>query len=154
MENGSQITKTIEQNFADWESTAFGFGYGTGEEPVLRALKGFFDCIGIEAGGSTERGYNYERLEESLGAAVAWLLINRLCQIDVIEYGTSPRFAWLTGEGEALKAFIDQHTVAELEEICQHSEDPGPCYPDACNCGPKGYEKGRVCPNPFWKGHH
>lgn len=26
----------------------------------------------------------------------------------------------------------------------------GYCAPDVCNCGPKGYEQGRRCPNPFW----
>jgi hypothetical protein len=147
--------KTIEENFADWESHAFGFGYGTGEQHTLRALKGFFDLIGEEP--DQPRSYNYERLEEKLSAPVAWLLINALCRhsVDVIEYGTSPRFGWLTEEGEALKAFVDTKTVAELEAICcERTEDSTVCYPDACNCGPNGYLEGVKCPNPFWEGHH
>lgn len=139
-----------EKNFADWEGCAFGFGYGTGEEHTLRALKGFFDQIGIDP--ERPRAYDYERLEEALGPQVAWLIINALCRhgVGVIEYGTSPRYGWLTTEGEALKKFVDARTVAELEEICS-SRSHDACYPDACNCGPDGYEKGRVCPNPFWR---
>lgn len=93
------MTKTLEQNFADWEGNAFGFGYGTGEPHTLRALKGFFDALGTENGAHC---YNYEKLEEALTAPVAWLLINILCRhgADVIEYGTSPRYGWLTTEGE------------------------------------------------------
>lgn len=147
------MPKTIEENFVDWESSAFGFGYGSGEEHVLRALKGFFDLIGEDQ--DQPRSYNYERLEEVLGAPVAWLLINVLCRhgVDIIEYGTSPRFAWLTQEGLALKAFVDSKTVSELVALCcEHEADI--CYPGACNCGPKGYEEGRICQNPFWRGHH
>jgi hypothetical protein len=141
--------KTIEQNFADWESTAFGFGYGSGERPVFVALKEFFAAF--EADG---RSYQYEKLEAAVTAPTAWLLINRLCsyQIKVIEYGTSPRYGWLTQEGENLKRFIDSRSVDELVDIaCNHVDV---CYPDACNCGPEGYEEGRVCFNPFWRGHH
>lgn len=142
-------TKTIEQNFADWESTAFGFGYGTGEEHILRALKAFFDAFGVD---DRPNSSDYRRLEEAVTAPVAWLLINRLCQVDIIEYGSSPRFAWLTPEGEALREFMATKTVSELEEIVgSHNEH---CYPDACNCGPEGYDEGRLCYNPFWPHHH
>lgn len=145
-------TKSIEQNFADWESVTFGLGYGTGEPHVLRALKAFFDAFGVD---DRPNSYDYERLEEAVTAPVAWLLINRLCQVDIIEYGSSPRYGWLTEEGEALKAFIASKSVGEVVDICcdRNEDNPG-CYPDACNCGPNGYEEGRVCYNPFWPGHH
>jgi hypothetical protein len=113
-------TKTIEQNFADWEGTAFGFGYGTGEPHILRALKSFFDAFGVD---DRPNSYSYEKLEEAVTAPVAWLLINRLCQLDIIEYGTSPRFAWLTKEGEALREFIATKTVGELETIVGDHEE-------------------------------
>jgi hypothetical protein len=73
---------------------------------------------------------------------VAWLLINHLCQLDIIEYGTSSRFGWLTAEGESLKAFVASKTADELAEIACNHDDV--CYPDACNCGPNGYENGRI----------
>src|ERR1700754_195307 len=130
-------TKTIEQHFADWESHAFGFGYGSGEEHIMSALKGFFAAFGANDRAAS---YEYGKLEQSVTPAVAWLLINRLCQLDVIEYGTSPRFGWLTREGEALKAFVDSKSADELTEIAAgHDEDNPGCYPDACNCGPNGY---------------
>ena len=147
---GAEVAKTIEQNFIDWESSAFGFGYGTGEEHTLAALKGFMAAVGRD---DAAHGYDYKKLEAALGPAVAWLLINRLCHYDinVIEYGTSPRFGWLTKEGEALKAFVDSKSVDELVKLCcDHDEDYIVCYPDACNCGPNGYEKGRICENTFW----
>ncbi len=33
--------------------------------------------------------------------------------------------------------------------IC-HTDRGDECDRVNCNCGPQGYEKGRVCPNPFW----
>lgn len=145
---GNPMTKTLEQNFADWESGVFGFGYGTGEEHTLAALKTFFENVHERDGSQV---YDHRELEAALTPTVAWLLINRLCQVDVIDYGTSPRFAWLTEEGKRLKEFVASKSVAELETICcDRSEDYIVCFPDCCNCGPNGYEQGRVCVNPFW----
>jgi hypothetical protein len=146
------MTKTIEHSFIDWEATAFGFGYGTGEFYILAALKKFMetterrdDCIFL---------YDYKELETVLGPTVAWLMINALCRVDVLEYGSSPRFGWLTQAGEKLKAFVDSKSAQVLADLCsERAEDYIVCYPDACNCGPKGYEQGRVCQNPFWQRH-
>ena len=96
--------KTIGQNFVDWEATAFGFGYGTGEEHILPALRKFFVHTGLDP--EHPNSYDYRELEKELGATVTWLLINRLCQLDVLEYGTSPRFGWLTETWKALRTFL------------------------------------------------
>lgn len=49
----------------------------------------------------------------------------------------------------ALRRFMLSRDEGELIAIaCEAGET---CYPDACNCGPNGYEKGRVCVNPFWQ---
>ncbi|GAG02270.1 unnamed protein product, partial [marine sediment metagenome] len=40
--------KTIEEQFIDWESEVFGFGYGSGEEHILKALKEFFETIELK----------------------------------------------------------------------------------------------------------
>lgn len=144
------MTKTLEESFVDWEAETFGFGYGTGEPHVLASLKGFFDALGTD---HSPTAYDYEKLETAIGAPVAWLLINILCRHEthIIEYGSSPRFGWLTGEGEALKAFVDSRTVGELVDICCGSGEHDYCAPNTCNCGPDGYEKGKNCPNPFWR---
>src|SRR5262249_17795734 len=55
-----RMSKTLEDSFIDWESSAFGFGYGTGELVVLPVLKRFFELCG---GGSAGRQYDYEELE-------------------------------------------------------------------------------------------
>lgn len=140
------MTKTIEQSFADWESSVFGFGYGTGEHHVIPALKKFFAAIGEE---DSSRRYDYRKLEEAVTPTVAWLLINVLCRykVDMFEYGTSPRFGWLTEQGENMQAFLASKTEEELLNI--DSDDSG-CCPDICNCGPDGYQEGIHCHNPFW----
>lgn len=136
--------KTIDAYFRDWEGTAFGYGYGTGEEHIVPALKQLFAAI-------PERSYDYEVLEAAVGPTVAWLLINVLCKRDIFEYGTSPRYGWLTDKGQRLKAYLDGHTIDELHEALQiDQEETPPCYPDACNCGPKGYDPKAKCANPFW----
>ena len=139
------MEKTLDEYFRDWEAHVFGFGYGTGEQYVLPALKAFM------AACPSEGGYSHEILEKAVGSQQAWFLINALCHADIIEYGTSPRFAWFTPEGKALREYITSHTDEQLYETAAgYSEDYHHCYPDACNCGPNGYEKGRVCNNPFW----
>lgn len=102
--------KTPAEYFADWESHAFGFGYGTGEPHTIGALKTFMGAVGR---ADAPHAYDYEKLEAACGPVAAWLLINALCRhgVDVIEYGTSPRYGWLTEEGRKLKAFIDEHSA-------------------------------------------
>lgn len=140
--------KTIEESFRDWESHVFGYGYGTGEPHTLRALKNFLAAIGRD---DHPHAYNYEVLEERCSAENTWFLINILCHADIIEYGSSPRYGWLTKEGEALRAFVSAKTVDELVDLCcAHDNEYIPCYPDACNCGPQDYVKGQKCLNPFW----
>jgi len=98
--------------------------------------------------------YNPQKLEESLTPTVAWLLINTLCKhnVDVLEYGSSPRYAWLTDKGVRLRDFVAKHTSEELINIAtDHDENYVHCYPDACNCGENGFDKDRVCENPFWR---
>lgn len=115
---------------------------------ALKILKGAGDSMAA----ALEHAYEYEKLEAALSAPVAWLLINALCRhgVDAIEYGTSPRYGWLTKEGLALKDFIDTHSVDELCAMTVRNEAANVCYPDACNCGPDGYDPKRVCANPFW----
>lgn len=147
--NDSLVQKTQGEYFRDWEGNSFGYGYGSGEPHTIPALRRFMELCDEPPYGHS---YSYERLEAELTPAVAWLLISALCKADIIEYGTSPRFAWLTKKGERLKRFMLSHTDDELVEIaCSHDESYTHCYPDACNCGPGGYEKNRVCPNPFWR---
>lgn len=134
----------MDRHFRDWEAYVFGFGYGTGERYTLPALKTFLAHCGRDP-DSRGAGYNYEDLESALTPTVAWLLINALAHADIIEYGTSPRFGWLTAEGMALKAYVDAKTADELYEIAMADEEEGPCYPDFCNCGEDG-----PCARPFF----
>lgn len=136
--------KTVEQHFRDWESSVFGYGYGTGEDHTVPALKQFFTSIGRE---EFPNGYDCSVLEATLGPVVAWLLINILCKDDIIEYGTSPRYGWLTPHGVRLRQFIDSKTAEQLIEIVSDfDENYSPCYEDHCNCG-----RCAEFPNPFWE---
>lgn len=137
--------KSEEDSFRDWEGHVFGFGYGTGEPHVIPVLRKFLTLC------EPDRGYDHGDLERELTAPIAWLLINVLCHADILEYGASPRGAWLTGKGVRLKDFILSRTNEALVMLaCDYDEFYPRCYPDACNCGPDGYKKGRICPNPFW----
>jgi hypothetical protein len=145
------MTKTLDEYFRDWEGYAFGFGYGTGEEHTLAALKAFMGEIGKQP--ERPNGYDYRALEAALTPTVAWLMINALCQANVIEYGTSPRGGWLTPAGSKLKEFVDHKTVEQLVEICcSRTEGSYGCSPSHCNCGDRTVE-GPACPNPFFDRH-
>jgi hypothetical protein len=135
--------KNIDDHFADWEGEAFGFGYGTGEEHVLGAIKTFFECL------ENRRSYDYRVLEAALTPATAWLLINVLAKVDTIEYGTSPRFGWLTRKGEALRDYFERRTLEQVVEHANRDHEYVHCYRDYCNCS-----DGDCRPsNPFWSGH-
>lgn len=141
------MTNPLEKSFRDWESNTFGFGYGSGEPSIIHALKIFLSLC-------TDDGYDYQTIEAAIGVTVTWLLINALCRhgVNVIEYGVSPRYGWLNEHGKRLRDFIAEHSEEDLVNIiCNRTQDDIVCYSDACNCGPRGYEKGRVCPNPFWE---
>jgi len=138
--------KTLEQQFRDWEGNLFGFGYGTGEMPVLTSLRTFLEAM------PDSGSYDYKVLEKAAGETVSWLLINVLARADHIEYGTSPRYGWLTESGKALREFITARTPEQLYEIATGRPDDFsgadiPCYPEHCNCDDGDCRPG----NPFWK---
>ena len=144
------MPKTLDENFIDWEGTTFGYGYGTGEPLILPALKTFLE--NCNAPDRPEGCYDHKTLEQALTPTVAWLLINALAKVHAIDYGSSPRFGWLSDNGKALKKFVESRTADQLVDLVTECDDNYiPCYPDACNCGPGGYEKGRICRNPFWR---
>lgn len=106
MTNAVEPFTAIE--FAEWEGATFGFGYGSGEGPVFAILQEFRRLL--EDG----RSYDYRKLEEAFDPPAAWLLINALCKSDTVEYGTSPRFGWLTHDvGAPLFAFLAQFNDAQ-----------------------------------------
>ena len=47
-----------QKQFRQWEGRIFGAGYGSGEFPIMKAVKTFFDCL------ENERSYDYEKLEK------------------------------------------------------------------------------------------
>jgi len=133
------VNKTDDDYFADWESHVFGYGYGSAEEHIIPVLKGFL------AATPPKGTYDYKLLESACGASPAWLLINTLCHADILEYGTSPRYGWLTGEGRALQKYVGNYSADYLvRQVTGRDENYVPCYPEHCNCdvGP--------CHNPFW----
>ncbi len=142
--------RTIEDHFIDWESETFGLGYGTGEPHVLSSLRVFLDLC---REGPYQHSYDYQKIEATLGGPVTWLLINILGKAHLIEYGTSPRFAWLTKQGIALQNFMLSRDVDALVDLVCLAKDPALCSPSFCNCGPEGYSQKKLCHNPFWVEH-
>lgn len=136
--------KSADEHFRDWEAHVFGFGYGSGEEHVIPALKQFLELCD---GGPNGESYDFRTLEAGLSPTVTWLMINTLAHAGIIEYGSSPRFAWLSQNGVALKTFVASKTIDQLVGIVtQSDEDYIPCYPECCNCEPQHCQTG----NPFW----
>jgi hypothetical protein len=142
--------RTLESYFIDWEGEVFGFGYGSGEPYTVPALHKFFQLC--PPNDAKNRCYDYEQLERALGGAVAWLLISALGHADIIEYGSAPRYAWLTPNGYRLRDFVLSKTPDELVALATTFDQEQPhCGPSTCNCGPEGYDPNRKCPNPFWR---
>jgi hypothetical protein len=135
--------KTLDQYFTDWESHYFGYGYGTGEPHVFQALRNFF--CSIPADGR----YDYNVLERGCTEPVAWLLINVLAHADVLEYGTSPRYGWLTENGKCVADYIRAHSVDQLIVATDCDESYAHCFPDYCNCVAAA-DAGCCKLNPFW----
>ena len=127
-----------DKHFADWESDCFGYGYGTGESFIIPSLCTFMKHVPIDG------CYDYLKLQIVCGSAEAWFLINILCHQDMIEYGSSPRFAWLTSKGKALKEYLDCKGEVAAQEVIRDQESWDYCYPDACNCD-------TPCDNPLWR---
>lgn len=119
----------IDKHFIDWENDVFGYGYGTGEQYTLKVLKVFFDNLDVN------NTYNYENLELKIGEIGTWFLLNIFGHADIIEYGTSSRYGWLTEKGEILKEYIDKKSFEELYElITNRDNDYIYCGKDYCNC--------------------
>lgn len=122
------------KHFQDWYDNIFSYGYGTGDVYYIEGLKTFFDSLEKDGNGEL-RSYNYENLEKKLGGLGAWLLINMFCPIaiDIIQYGTSPRYGSLTDKGCLLRDFIKSKTEEELYEIATDDREYY-CFPKQCQC--------------------
>lgn len=137
--------KTPDQYFIDWEADTFGYGYGTGEEHTLGALKAFMAAIPQ----ADPMVYDYQVLEKAVAPAVAWLLINILISDNKIDYGSSPRYGWLSEAGKSLALYIADKSVQQLYDIIVGDRRNGyiPCCPEFCNCSDGDCR----LVNPFWK---
>lgn len=145
--------KTPDQSFSDWEGYVFGAGYGTGEQYTVAALRTFLGAMQPNDHGGVS--YRYADLEAALTPTVAWLLINTMVGANIIDYGTSPRFAWLSPEGVRLREYMLGKTVDELLDALGQwdagNHDYIACYPDHCNCvSTPDAERADGCVNPFW----
>ena len=141
-------TKPIDDHFRDWMSHFFGYGYGTGEQHIIPALRTFLELYNEEIRPG-HNSYRYETIDAGLSPTVTWLLINVLCEADILEYGTSPRYGWLTPKGIRLKRYMLSKETDDLYDIVMdYSEDYVPCDSEHCNCSDDGCVHHG---NPFWR---
>src|SRR5687768_3404950 len=120
-----------DKHFIDWEHNVFGYRHGTGEPYTLNVLVDFFKYMSLDG------AYCYDEMEDLLGAEQFWLLVNILVHQDILEYGTSPRTAWLTDKGKLLKRYLSGKSVYELYELATRSSPENAhihCSPGCCNC--------------------
>lgn len=143
------VSKTEDEHFRDWFHEPFGYGYGTGEESILAQLKALTVLLhDIDKDMYT---YQHKELEDGLGEATAWLLINALCKNGDIDYGTSPRYGWFYGHSKKLIDYIKDHEVDDMYEIvANYDSDYSHCFDDYCDCYPSGQRHERCKFNPFW----
>lgn len=120
-----------EMQFKQWEGRVFGAGYGSGELPVMKAVKIFFDSL------EDERSYDFETLESKLGDTTTWLLINAFDKGSMIEWGTSARFGWLTSCGDYVRDYVKDKSPEQLYDILMSDEDE-----DYCECDGRMKETG------------
>jgi len=80
-------------------------------------------------------------MEEKLGDIVAWLIINAFASSNVIDYGTSARYGWLTSCGEFVRDFIKDKTAEELYDILMEDGHENPI----CECDGEIKEHGDDC---------
>lgn len=93
--------------------------------------------------------YDHRKVEQACGSAAGWLLlINALAGHGILDYGTSPRYGWLSPAGKALHEYVTNRTLGHLIRQTEAGDDYAHCYPDRCNCG-----DGADCTkqNPFWR---
>lgn len=107
-------TEELAYHFHKFEAEAFGFGYGTGESYIVPLLKQFVELC-MQDGGTCD---SYE-IAKVMGDATTWFLINALCRVDFLEYGTSPRYCWIDHDEKtrSLANFIVHCPSDELYKI-------------------------------------
>jgi hypothetical protein len=144
------MSKTTDEYFRDWFHGPFGFCYGSGETSVLYELKALVELLHWNEAGDNYT-YDHKELEDSLGEATAWLLINALCKDGMIDYGTSPRFGWFYGHGKNLIEYLKSHTVDEMyETVANYDSDYNMCFDDYCSCTDTQVHH-KCKNNPFWE---
>lgn len=107
-----------DQEFKEWESDVFGYGYGSGEMHVLSILKKAFSIF-------PEKGnYDYSILEKELTPEVFWIFMNTLCHTNkIIEYGSSPRYGWLDKKGVEIKKYLENKDLDYLYELIMRDDN-------------------------------
>ena len=144
------MSKSLEVQFKEWFESNFGYGYGSGEEPMLRSLRIFFGACFYDDDDPKQEGYpryQYTTLEELLGKPLAWFLINKFCENDIINYGSSPRFGWVENRGKRLKKFFEERSINELLEIVFEDNEKELCTEQYCFCDADGEHIDGKCKN-------
>lgn len=120
-------TEELAYKFHKLEGEAFGYGYGTGEKHIVPLLKEFVTLC-MKDGGSCDS----LEIEKVMGPANTWFLINALCRVDFLEYGTSPRYCWIdhSEEMRSIANFIVHCPSDELYEITGWINDKLAYYQD------------------------
>lgn len=102
--------------FQSLYSEQLGWGNYGSEQALCVSLKDFLDSIPLDC------GYDHELLATKVGAAFAWSLIYQFVALGWINYGTSPRYGWLEGDGVWLKAFVATRSADDLYAIAYGDE--------------------------------
>jgi len=154
--------KTLDNYFYDWFGEVFGYLYGTGEQYVVPALKEFLSYYKREAFAPLGIDELVTNLSQppltTLTPATIWMLVNTLNAYDILDYGISPRYGWLTDEGFELRKYLDDHSVRHILDVLFQEHESTKNVMMSCNVGTTIYscscedrdvDKGIRCINPF-----
>lgn len=101
---------TYEQIQEMQELFPFECGYGTGEQYTIPIMYKFMELL-------AERSYDFQVMSVAFGEVTTWVLIELLARCDLIDWGTSSRFGWITERGEQLRDMMRKFTQEEMYEI-------------------------------------
>lgn len=71
--------------------------------------------------------YGFEKIKMEKEFAIAyWMFLSELCRLDLAEYGTSPRGAWLTEKGKRFKKLImeEEETIIKATDYIYKKSNP------------------------------
>jgi len=102
----------------------FGLLYGDWEDDLIKYIKDFLDKFHNINSNHIELGCyeEYEDFDDKMNV-IYWFILSKFNEMNLINYGTSPRLCWLEPLGLEFVEFIKKHNDDELLKIIFENEN-------------------------------